>query len=512
MPDNFKSDTKPPTYAYIDKQRGAIDDIAAETQPLRTEEKAQRKDAEKDEVDIKDFGSGQTTGKTPAPTKTTTHSGPAISELKGAFAKCWTTVDDRDIPAVSYTDKSGYIPNCIALFQVLFSMELTLNRNEELRWISPYYFSLPVRIYYAIIFYIQTLRAREQSGTITKPESSFLRAFSRRYKDTSCPIAGPLVPILTNIVSVLPDDDQYDYVYPFNPKKGTYNTTVDQTSKKQTIAVDILHHLLPSLPMLGSFMKIFCTKEGTADKYFNDMGEYIPVPKEGGIFAGIEFPTQPNEGYTGAFAQFLYNPAMMMAPPETKSRLREIQSAWRRSSLRHFPDIDRNLDFSQSGPQDLTMLKDEFDWFEPCIDMASVQVKFFSDSTNLSNIPAVGGRSSLVIADLAIKTPKGVMDRPTDKSDWYPNVNESIVSTFKATTAELELDDKYNAMYSLTNATFSWKDSAGHKAGSKEAQHRVGPYWDNEKVTYELEHPIKVMTGLNTMIQTQFYESKTTNK
>jgi len=512
MPNNFGKPSPSAVAGNIaDAQLIAKDDKSNETKPLRNEEESIRKDANKDSIDSRDFKPSANDGQAPPPTRTTTNEPAAVAELRTAFGKCWTTVDEFDIPSITYYDKSTYTPLGFNLFQILFAMEDVLNGNDELRWISPMYFSLPVRVYYAVIFFVQTLRAKDASGTLSKPDSSFLRAFLRRFKDTSCVIAGPLVPLFTNITACLPDDKQFDTVTPSLPLKGTYSVTKEGTGgeQKQVLSVDPLHHVLPSVPMIGSLLRMFCTTNDLTPHFSAD-GEFVPVPDTGGDFAGINFPAKTNNTWLNDFAQIVNNPAMMRPLPESEFRLREIHPHWKRSGVRHFPNITTAFPFVPDGPSGHTQLIDNFNWFETCIDMAAIQARFFSDSSNLSQIPVLGGRSTLVVAHIDILDPdtgKKTL-RPTSVPGWYPDSFSLIKSSFDAYTPVLHLDDKYNAIYSLTNGTFNWLTPSGSKIGSKDANHRNGPYWDNQKKTFELAHAREVSTGLFNMIQTLFYSAR----
>jgi hypothetical protein len=512
MPDNFgKPKTEMPSNGIVNAGLSTRDDKADETRAIRNEEKDLRHDGEKDVVDTKAFKAPDNQNQAPPPIRTTTNEPAAVPELKSAFAKCWTTVDEFDIPAVTYFSKSSYTPFGFNLFQILFAMESALNGNEELRWKSPMYFSLPVRVYYAVIFYVQILRAKESSGTLTKPDSSFLRAFLRRFKDTDCPIAGPLVPFFTNLTACLPDDKQYDTVTPTLPSKGTYSVTHEGQGSdvRRILVVDPLHHVLPSVPLVGSLLRTFANN-ANIDHLFNVFREFIPVPETGGDFAGITFPAQTNGTWTGAYAQVINNPAMMRPLPESEFRLREVHQHWRRSGVRFFPDITTNVPFTPEGPSGHTQLIDNYDWFEMCRDMASIQVQFFADSTNLSQIPVLGGRSTLVVAELSVRDPNNDAEigRPNSVDDWYPDTFRSLKSTFYSLTPILHQDDKYNAIYSLTNATLNWKTPSDHKIGSDGATHRSGPYWSNTKRTFELSYARSVSTGLYNMVQQQFYTSR----
>jgi hypothetical protein len=261
-------------------------------------------------------------------------------------------------------------------------------------------------------------------------------------------------------------------------------------------------------------LRQFCTTNDLTP-HFTANGEYVPVPDTGGDFAGITFPAKTNGQWSNSIAQVVNNPAMMRPLPESEFRLREIHSHWKRSGVRHFPNIVTTASFTPEGPSGHTQLVDNFNWFETCIDMAAIQARFFSDSTNLSAIPTLGGRSTLVVANLSVFDPdngRTEKARPTTATGWYPDAFSLLKSGFDAYTPTLHLDDKYNAIYALTNGTLNWVTPAGSKIGSKDAGHRSGPYWDNQKKTFEQSHPKEVSTGLYNMVQTLFYSARPSGK
>jgi hypothetical protein len=509
-----KAKSGPPTYAFQDQQRGPVDDIADETSALRHQEKEIADDKDEDIVDRKDFTSGPSTGKAPATNKTTAAPAAPTNELKSAFAKCWTIVDTIDIPALQHDQKSWYLPSSVSLFEVLSNMEEILSGNEELRWVSPNYFSLPVRVYYAVIFYVQVLRAKEQAGTLSKSEGSWLRAFFRRYKDTMCPIAGPLVPILSNIVSCLPDDDQFDYVHPGSLSQGTYSVTHtgNDPTQNRTLTTMATNHLFPNVPLVASLLRNFCSSAALPNTKFDASGQFVPFTITTGSgnagFAGVDFPAHVAGTANPAIARLISNPALSHPLPESKDRLKEIHGFWKRSKCRSIPEILNTVDFNPQDVGGMTLLTENLDWFQPCVDMANVNIKFFSDSTNLSAIPTVGGMSSTVVAELKFNvdgnTPPAL---PDTVDEWYPDFFSSAKASFKATAAELSLDHKYAAAYALTNATYEWHTANASPIGSIAAGHRAGPYFENTKVTYQLEHEVPVMTGIYTMLQTHFYDA-----
>jgi len=508
----------PPSYAFQNNAQGTQDNVAAETKPLRDNLKAEESDDEKDIVDHTDFTTATSTGKA-MPAKKVTSAKPAdTAELKSAFAKCWTTVDSVNIPPKYYDTKSTFTPSTIKIAEVLFHMDDILNGNEELRWISPAYFSLPVRIYYAIICYVQIYRAKEQSGKLTPAEGSWLRAFFRRFKDVSLPIAGPLVPIFSNIVTVLPSDDQYSFVYPDVPTESLYSTTAGATG---TATIKGNYHLLPNVPALLAMMKtftqtktiVFHKTSGNFD-HFDDNEQFVPFRTTSAQrLAGIPFPAASLEATpTNDTILALANPFLSRPFPESIDRLKEIHSFWKRSELSEAPIFNEATAFSPRNPADYTQMvkEQDLDWFQPCIDMATIQTRFFSDSVNLSQIPTVAGEAALVECQLEVSNfpdLPSTTTTPPGRNHFYPNYFNTLKSTFRSTTAELELDQQYAAAYAITNTILTWQTPSG-PIGSIANNDRSGQYWTNTKYNYEQDHPQFVTSGIRTMIQTMFYDAK----
>jgi len=499
--------TGPPSYAFQNSQKRNVDDQADETRPLRNEEKQIENDQEKDVVDKNSFTPAKPSGNAMVPTITTSAQPAAEQGLKAAFSKCWTTVSTIQIPKLSYDHKSSFTPISISMCETIFTMEELITGNDELRWINPNYFSLPVRVYYSCIFMVQTLRSKEQAGKITKSEGTWLRAFFRRFKDTSCPIAGPLIPIFSNIVSSLPDDNQFDYVYPTIPVKGTYSSDPAKGGPKSNVTIHSTHFIIPSIPLIGDMLYQFCRKKKISDDNFDEQGNYVPFRlSSGGTIGGVRFPALQNgNSLDRSLSQLLLNPILSQPLPESKNRLKEIHLFYSRSRATGFPTPDPDDGFNPTNPSDFTLLGEELDWFQICVDMATTQAKFFTNSTNLSTIPTVGGQSSVVQVNLDFG--KKFNQIPTTLDNWFPDIYRNVKASFRSTTATLELDHTYEAAFALTNGKIPWKDKDGNQIGSRASGLRDGPYWDNRKFNFMLNYPTPVMTGLYSMMQSHFYEA-----
>lgn len=502
-----KTRSGPPTYAQQNEERSFVDNIAAESASSRKEEKQIDNDGERDVIDKGDFTKGTKSGMNPTPTIVTGKKPTEETELKSAYSKCWTIVQDINFPLRTYHERSWYYPSSIMYFKVLDVMEQVLYRNKELEWISPNYFSLPVRVYYSVIFIVQILRAKQAAQAITKGESSWLRAFERSYRDTSCMIAGPLVPILSNLVYVQPDDEQYTSVYPSIPQRGLYSTVIGDTeARQQQLTVNSESLLLPNIPVLASILREFCTSQALVNGNFTADGSYVPFTlATGGDLAGINFPPHIQGAPNAHFARLLNNPALTHPIIEDRLRLNQIHAFWKRSTLKKIPNIPTNVAYDPSTPGEFTMLTDDFSWFEQCVQMATVNACFFTDATNLSQIPVTGDVSPLFTSRVNFGNQ---VTTPTVINEWYPDLFQDVNASFKSTVADAEVPNFWQAAYTMTNSTYEWQDANGNEIGTNQSQHRGGPYWLNDKITYELAHPTLVMSGIIPMIQGTFYVAR----
>jgi hypothetical protein len=417
----------------------------------------------------------------------------------GAFSKAWTITDHIVIPQVIEPKKSSYIPNYLAANAILVGMERCIDGNEEFKWLCPNYLSLPVRVYYAVVYYLQIMKAKEAAGKLSRSEGSWFRSFKRVYPLESLPIAGPLVPYYSNLVAVLPNDDKYDFIYP------TFDVNGGLTIKDGVPKVQPTFYLQPNVLMLTSMLQNFCcysksTLNGSSNDtshYFDDDDVYVPHSFGTEFkFAGIDFPRQLNV----ATSAVLSNPALDNGTPELRGRLFSVHEYWRKSRCADIVEPNSTCDYDNLG--DSLRMKDDFEWFEECISMATVQSKFFSDSVNMSQIPSTGGSEALISAHIT-----GTHEMYKAPTSWYPRNWSTMKATFQTTRADAAPDQFYNAAFALSTATISWL-SNGHPIGGFQCGHRLGPYWKNKEFTFQSESAVPVTVRVTTMIRSHFYDSK----
>jgi len=484
---------------FVERPKAKQAEIDSTDSNLRKEISTIEERAEKEETDSNDFK------KIEAPA--TLRTAPAVTgndlitkhKAGGAFIKAWTVVDHVVIPPVIQPKKSWFFPNYIVGASLVDAMDRCIDGNQELSWIAPNYFSLAVRIYYAVIFYIQILKAKEAAVKLSRSESTWFRSFKRVFPLESLPIAGPMVPYFSNIVSVKPNDDKYDFIYPdyqINQGMIVDGGTVDITAPffiqpNITLLVELLIKFIELTP------RQLVGKTDDEYDYFDDTGAFVPH-RIGDDFryAGIEYTS----ALTVAMSMSLSNVAMDRALPETKSRCVEVHSYWKRSKITGVPRVPNTYNHGTIG--EALRMDQDYEWFEECIHMATIQCKFMNESTNMSQIPATGGSEVLVSAQM-----NGKHDRYEAAEDWYPENWTHMRARFFTTRADTEPDQFANASYSLTTGTISWV-SNGHPIGGRQAGHRGGPYWENHQFEYQSDTPVEVARRLQTMITSLFYDAK----
>jgi len=489
---------KLPEHRFAKQPKQVEEQRAEEAEPIRDELKKIEQDEER-EPDSTNFEKGQP--QTVVRSAATRTSEQLISEHKtgGVFAKVWTISDHVNIPKVIEPKRSNFLPNFISATIIIEAMEHCVDGIEELKWLAPFYFSLPARIYWAVLFYIQILKAKEAAAKLSKAEGTWYRAFKRVFPLESLPVAGPLVPFYTNIRSVKPDDDMYDMIYP------DYVKNFGISVEKGIPNVSDSFFIQPNILLLSDFLRNFSRMTtasldsnlpGGKPRYFDEQGSFIPHRTGSAFrFAGIDYPAT----LTVATATTLSGIDLDKPLPETKDRLKQILSYWRKSKVVDIPQAATTDHYD--GIAAAMRMTDDFEWFEDCVEMATIQCKFFTDSINMSQIPATGGSEILISAHIT-----GLSKDYIAADEWYPNNWRNLKAQFRTTRADITYEHIFEAAYALTTATISWEVN-GHPIGGRQIGHRDGPYWKNRLFQFEESNDIEVMRRTLSMIRSLFFNA-----
>jgi len=484
---------------FVERPKAKQIEVESTNSNLRDEISKITDNAEKEDTDSKDFQKVEAPATIREAPRATSNEILAKRTAGGAFIKAWTIVDHIVVSPVIQPKKSWFYPNYIVGNIIVDAMDRCIDGNQELTWICPNYFSLPVRLYYSVMFYVQILKAKEAAGKLSKTESTWFRSFKRIYPLESLPIAGPMVPYFSNITSVKPNDDKYDFIYP------DYIVNQGLSVEKGRPTVNPIYLIQPNVTILAEFIALFTDlsyaelrniTNGSSD-YFDNTGSFVPHNTANDFtFAGINYQTQLNADMSMSMA----NVAMDNALPESKTKCTEIHHYWRRSRISGMTTVGDTYNHQTIG-QALRM-EEDFEWFEDCIHMATIQCKFMSDSTNMSQIPATGGSEVLISAAI-----RGSRDKYNGPIDWYPENWHDIKAQFHTTRADTEPDQFANAQFALTTGTINWLVN-NQPIGGRQAGHRAGPYWENREFEYKSDYEIETARRMQTMITSLFYDAK----
>jgi len=233
---------------FVERPKAGQSEIDSTDKQLRNEISTLENRAESEENDSKNFKKVEGPATIRNASATTGNELITKHQAGGAFIKAWTVVDHVVIPPVIQPKKSWYFPNYIVGSMIVNAMDRCIDGNQELSWICPSYFSLATRLYYATMFYIQILKAKEAAGKLTRSESTWFRSFKRVFPLESLPIAGPMVPYFSNIVSVKPNDDKYDFIYP------DYRVNQGLRVDKGKPTIDVEYYIQPNTTILAEFL------------------------------------------------------------------------------------------------------------------------------------------------------------------------------------------------------------------------------------------------------------------
>jgi len=139
--------------------------------------------------------------------------------------------------------------------------------------------------------------------------------------------------------------------------------------------------------------------------------------------------------------------------------------------------------------QFMCMIEEEnMEWFDFCIEHATVQSKFSKKVFNLSNVPTTGGNEVLILATYkrkvdaqrhAVNPYADVrLDIDENNFNWHANLFEKMTASFTTDRANYDREEELQALTFATNATIPVLTATGHRVGATTTQ-RKGEYFTN---------------------------------
>nr|BCB16796.1 capsid protein [Rosellinia necatrix partitivirus 5] len=538
-------DLPAPSYKFADKQQGVVD-TEAEDRDKEDEEirEGQGKNSADVEQPITSFKK-----KEKAVIKNDKFDRSYTEPTTGSnvFEAFWSRETDYDLEEVTHTQKNSWTPNALAMFEILDAASIFVTESRIIAKHHPNYLDYAVSVYYAIMFYIQILRAQQAAGHLTGSNLKFLRRFDRMFRPEELPITCILEPYFSSITSCLLPDSKYTWIMP-DIAPGLFSAQILNLFAQNKPISDGGVYIQPMVPMMLSILRTAITQArqnalnhtlnnlGGGDAgdntplYFNDRDEYIPMrisDNNGQNLFGVAYQNGQarNDGRNSMF----YFCGVTYPFHADYDRLANAAPRWRRSSFATLAEANLNngtrannrLDFFLHMEED-----DDLEWFRELILQAGIHARFFGDVKSFSDIPVVGGIETLIscqfkkanIGGNGVHTfpdyylGAGTTTLANGTDPWYSDRFRNMVGSFYTTRNGYKRQEVLQAMTFAANATMPI-GAGPARVGEEHTTYRKGPYWTNMEWTAtrfadagQLGKPM--FAGWRELIQTTFAKIK----
>lgn len=404
------------------------------------------------------------------------------------FQTFWNEETSHVLDPDVLENTNEWTPNALAMFEILSQTRMLSADHRDIVKRFPQYLDYATMIYYCYLFYIQILRARRSANVLTGEESRVLRRFERDFKPESLPIAGPLVPFFTSLVSTQIDDEQFSWVAPrIVPGLHAAGTTLrapDFTNGQL--------YLQPALPHLVSILAYATSRHmdqaeitrthpapNPDSVHWNDEDNFVPynftANHRAAALWGINFNNDPAVAL--APHDRLFSASGMTYPFVTDEQsLLAARKSWMNSNFNQLKVIPCQYGaalniaapgYSHDGLTSLAgldrfllMQKDTSStFFEKLIENAAIHARCFKGNQNLSQIPTVGGSETLVLCTYQLNAVPNVYANTdvditvNNKVTWYRNPFTDLRATFNTMIANPPRAETLQALTFGINAT-----------------------------------------------------------
>jgi len=546
-PEIVPAEKKPPTYAFVDTQRGDVDNTAEdkgkEDETIRESKGKAKESEEQATTSFKPPAHKVIKAEKSDQPSTETQTARATDD----FEIYWSLETSYDIEEETYSVLNEWTPNCLGLFEILKQTGVFVYGSRIVQKHHPEYMDYAVACYYSVIFYVQILRAREAAGALTGLESTFLRRFRRKFNEEELPISGIVFPFFANIVSTLLADSKYNWIVPriadglFRANMADYNHDNGSVYLQPLIPhmVGILRFAF-SRATKGHYFDLDAANEPI---YFTDTDQFVPAKigtTQKTIF-GVPFTRGTADAAHPLSKMTIFSAAGVNYPFRADADTMALASKrWATSSFVDGLKVSAIAGQTGEGlitgaavPTDdlekfLCMPKsNNMEWFRELVNQAATHARFFSSVKNLSDVPVTGGNETLLIAEFrgeeatdansrfganrsTFASPQLQVDE--DNYDWYPTTWENLKAGFYTTRNGLSRAEVLQGITFGVNATLPVIANT-HRIGTEHGSAHVnGKYFENTEKTATMHEEVgtgkPMFRGWKTLHQTRTVQVK----
>jgi len=389
-------------------------------------------------------------------------------------------------PTYSYV-----VPSSFMMFYIIHEMDILMAQNYYFNRSTNLWHPYVTRLYFGILFIIQTLRAMNKIGTLPSVSKLFLTQFLDDFPPESLSIPGPLVPLFKAIAASQPNDLNLGKICPYLPEE------IGPKSPNTRIQDDKSAFLWPNIPLLFGFIsRITSTEAKNSANYTGTNPDVVDYPSP---WNPLSVLSKTGENHTDV--QPVINGVKWSSDPDAWSDL----EAWSLTSPGvNFPietSDEQNKKFTRFGSQlkvpslaetdriakisDFTQLS-EPEWFSKLLPIMTLYCKYFKSSDTLASCSPEGG-SALKIT-ICYEPIKRSMKRKAITRPRIPGDDDSrFPLIFRSNTTEYGINQYHQMQAHLAQLNAQVFDSHPYfpSIGSKITNDKDGPFWDIVPVSHE---------------------------
>jgi hypothetical protein len=317
-----------------------------------------------------------------------------------------------------------------------------------------------LRLYFGIIFIIQSLRAMKEVGTLDSHQDEFLTRFLQTHGLESLTIPGPLLPLFKTITASSAEYQNYGKISPLIPVK------LGPNPRSNMAIFDPIHFGLPNIPGIFALIAhLDSVMNGTAP--IQPAKRWVPIDGTTAVTFNGHAYAHPPSGWSDNEAWSLVSPGLEF-PCEASKELNIVFAE--RYSDYEFPPV--------TGTDDLSSLSDYLSmtasssWFNRVKEVAAMASLYCLGSGTLADCAPHSISSNHVIVNRI--APATLPSRPVRMAD---PASRSPFS-YRLRTSDRQLPELSEIMAAAAQINILMYSTHPHLNGMTDAALRTGPYWD----------------------------------
>jgi hypothetical protein len=306
---------------------------------------------------------------------------------------------------------STYCPSALVMDYIVHLINDNLVDNFYFKRSAPDYHPYILRLYFAVVFWIQCLRAGHDVRALDVSKHQFLVRFLEAHPAESLAIPGPLLPLFKTLCSSQPENPLYGKVYPKLPE------FVGPDRRSDFIRNEPQAFILPNVPgilaLLSDLNSLISTDPPTQVK----KGKHIPVTSNANQPKSFGFHTFPVPDERSNQEKWSLCSSGLQYPCEADLRLNA-----------DFAERYDDFDFPALAANDCLLELDQFmsmessmAWFAQVKSVAATAASYFEGSGTLADCSPHGIVSNQLVVELnAPPTPPPAPTCNADKASTFP--------------------------------------------------------------------------------------------